>query len=93
MPRVLGVAEARRERWEEADACFVDAIRLAELMGARPELARTHVDYAQMLVSRARSGDRARASEVLRSAAESVGALCPLGVRNQMEQLQRQLGC
>jgi class 3 adenylate cyclase/tetratricopeptide (TPR) repeat protein len=59
VPRVLGVAAALQERWDDAAAHFGEAIDVATAAGARAELARTYLDYARMLG--ARRGDDARA--------------------------------
>jgi class 3 adenylate cyclase/DNA-binding CsgD family transcriptional regulator len=68
IPRVLGVAAGLKRRWGEAEAYFQEAIERASQAGARPELGRTYLDYARLLASRRRSGDRARAIELVTEA-------------------------
>ena len=48
-------------RWAEAAEHFEAAIRTHDRLGARSFLARTHYEYARMLVRRAGPGDRSRA--------------------------------
>lgn len=50
LPRVLGVAATRYQWWDEAAAHFQRAIERATYMGALPELGRTYLDYAHMLL-------------------------------------------
>jgi tetratricopeptide (TPR) repeat protein len=66
--RVLGVLARTMGRWEESDAHFEAALELNEQMGARPWLARTQQQYADMLLARDEPSDRHRAVE-LRTAA------------------------
>lgn len=54
LPRVLGVAATRYQWWGEAAAHFQRAIESATSIGALPELGRTYLDYAHMLL---RQGD------------------------------------
>jgi class 3 adenylate cyclase len=63
LPRVLGVAAAVNRWWERAEGHFRSAIALASAAQAQPELGRTYLDYAHMLLARRRKGDRARAIE------------------------------
>jgi class 3 adenylate cyclase/tetratricopeptide (TPR) repeat protein len=65
LPRILGVAAAANARWEEAEAHLRTAIDAATRVGARPELARTQLDYARMLVARGAGDDRERAAELV----------------------------
>jgi class 3 adenylate cyclase/DNA-binding CsgD family transcriptional regulator len=69
LPRVLGVAATLQRQWDTAEARFLTAIVAATHVGARPELARTHLDYARMLVARGRRGDRRQAIGLVRQAA------------------------
>ena len=57
------------ERWAEAEEHLQIAVDLNTAMGALPHLALTHLDMAQMLVRRSRSGDRQRAVSLLASCA------------------------
>ncbi len=69
IPRVLGVAADVRREWVKAEAYFQAAMNVATRLGARPELARSQLDYARMLTKRNGTGDRASASELLAQAA------------------------
>ncbi|MGH8056230.1 MAG: adenylate/guanylate cyclase domain-containing protein, partial [Candidatus Entotheonellia bacterium] len=68
LPRVLGVGAALSHRWDTAEAHFQAAIEAAARTGARPELGRTYLDYARMLVARGARGDGRHASELLQQA-------------------------
>jgi class 3 adenylate cyclase len=61
IPRVLGVAATTNSWWEQAEQHFMSAIDIALNVNARPELGRTYLDYAHMLVARRHKGDRSRA--------------------------------
>lgn len=50
IPRVLAVAAVMHEQWDQAGAHFVHAIRAAQEMQAWPELARTYLDCAHMVL-------------------------------------------
>jgi class 3 adenylate cyclase len=69
LPRVLGVAAALNARWDRAQVHFEQALRTASEAGARPEYARSCLDYARMLAERRASGDDATAEELVRRAA------------------------
>ena len=66
--RYLGLLAAAEGRWDAAERHFEEALEINRRIGARPWLARTQEDYAQMLRSRGGSGDLARASELLDAA-------------------------
>ncbi len=68
VPRLLGVAAALNRRWDEADTQFEAAISAASRAGAQPELGRTYLSYARMMMERAGRGDGERASELGRRA-------------------------
>lgn len=51
IPRVLGVAAALNQWWDQAEAHFQVAIEVATSIGARPELGRSYLDYARMLAA------------------------------------------
>ncbi len=71
LPRILGVAAALNHWWESADTHFQEALTVAKRSGARPEYARTCLDYARMLVGRDHDHDRERALTLVEEA-------CPL---------------
>ena len=66
--RYLGMLAASTRRWQEAEQQFADALAMNTRMGARPWLARTHDDYAAMLLARDAPGDRERAHDLLAAA-------------------------
>ena len=64
IPRILGVAATMERQWDIAESHFQAAVDVGTNVGARPELGRTNLDYACMLVARGRRGDRRRAAEL-----------------------------
>ncbi len=78
--RSIGVLAAMAERWEEAEHHFERALAMNSRMGARPWLARTAYDWADMLLRRAGTADRDRAAKLL-NRAQAIGhelGLCAL---------------
>jgi tetratricopeptide (TPR) repeat protein len=73
--RYLGLLATTIGRWSEAARHFEDALAMNERMGARPWLAHTQQDYAQMLTARDRPGDHENADELLRKALSTYRAL------------------
>ncbi|MEE8278444.1 MAG: tetratricopeptide repeat protein, partial [Thermoanaerobaculia bacterium] len=63
--RNLGLLAATMQRWEDAERHFEDALDMNARMGARPWVARTQHDYADMLLRRGEPGDREKALELL----------------------------
>jgi DNA-binding SARP family transcriptional activator/tetratricopeptide (TPR) repeat protein len=66
--RYLGLLASTLRRFEDAEHHFEEALEANERMGARPWLAHTQHDYAQMLVARGSAGDRQRAQQRLKQA-------------------------
>jgi hypothetical protein len=66
--RYLGMLAATTKRWEEAERHFQDAIPMNTRMGARPWLAHTQYDYAQLLLARNGPRDRERLRELAEAA-------------------------
>ena len=66
--RYLAMLDARLGRYDDAQLQFEAALAMNERMGARPWLAHTQYDYAQMLLARDRPGDHERAQELLGAA-------------------------
>jgi DNA-binding CsgD family transcriptional regulator len=66
--RYLGMLAATMKRWEEAARHFEDALAMNTRMGARPWLAHTQHEYANMLLARNQSGDREKATALLNAA-------------------------
>jgi DNA-binding SARP family transcriptional activator/tetratricopeptide (TPR) repeat protein len=73
--RPLGVALATARRLDEADEAFAQATAVHERIDAPIELARTRVNWAQMLTSRGQSGDLDSARELLDGALTTATAL------------------
>jgi class 3 adenylate cyclase/tetratricopeptide (TPR) repeat protein len=65
LSRYLGMLAATTKHWEQGEGHFQDAIAMNTRMVARPWLAHTQYDYAQMLHARDRPGDRDRAHALL----------------------------
>jgi class 3 adenylate cyclase/tetratricopeptide (TPR) repeat protein len=78
VPRALGLAAVARKEWSTAETHFSDAIEAGQRSGARPELARTYLDYARMLSAQGGDANRRKAVELLTLAA-------PLFVELQMQ--------
>ncbi len=68
LPRILGLAAAHNQWWDQAEAHFRTAIAIAADIGARPEQGRTYLDYARMLRLRDEQNDRTQAREMVRKA-------------------------
>jgi len=60
VPRLRAVVAAREQRFEDAEREFRRGIDVAAAMGARPELARAQLEYAQLLHDHSRDPDRAK---------------------------------
>jgi hypothetical protein len=75
IPRIAGVAATLQQQWEAAETLFQTAIAVAVGSGARPELARTYMDYARMLGARGAPDDRQRIRMLLTQVAPLVNEL------------------
>ena len=73
--RSLGVLATLLARHNEAEEHFQAALGANERMGARPWVARTQHEYAQLLLERDAPGDREQARELLGAALETARAL------------------
>jgi tetratricopeptide (TPR) repeat protein len=74
--RYLGTLASTMRRWDDAARHFQDALEMNGRLGARPLVAHTQHDYANMLLSRGISGDRECALELLQlalNAAQEMG--------------------
>jgi DNA-binding NarL/FixJ family response regulator len=65
-------------KWEDAAQHFEDALEMNARMNARPWLAYTQYQYADMLLSRQQRGDRHKAASLLH---EALNMACELGMR------------
>jgi len=66
--RHLGLLATTMERWDEAEKHFEDALEMNAKMGARPRVAHTQYDYADLLARRDEPGDREKALELVSAA-------------------------
>ena len=73
--RLLGILAAAMRSWELAEGHFINALAMHERMDARPWVARTQLAYAEMLLTRRRRGDRARARALVGDATLTAEAL------------------
>lgn len=90
----LGLLAATMSRWEEAERHFQDALEMNQRMGARPWLAHTQYEYAEMLLARGQAPDRAKAVSLLGEAmpiSQELGMRSlELRVRGRLEQTKTQ---
>lgn len=68
IPRSLGVAAMMREEWEEAQTYFQQALTIATYANAPPELGRTYLDYANLVVLNPEEEDLSPVADYLRQA-------------------------
>lgn len=73
--RYLGLLAATLGRLDDADRHLTAAIRLNELMGARPWTAHSQADLARVLLRRLGAGDTDRARDLMAVAAATARAL------------------
>lgn len=78
---------ARVRVLDEADTAFAQAAAVNERIHAPIELARTHVDWARMLASRAQPGDSDRARALLHPALTTASNLGLATIERQAQTL------
>jgi tetratricopeptide (TPR) repeat protein len=61
----LGLLASTMSHWEAAEGHFKDALEMNARIGAKPWLAHTQHEYAEMLLARGQPGDRAKAMSLL----------------------------
>jgi DNA-binding SARP family transcriptional activator/tetratricopeptide (TPR) repeat protein len=66
--RYLGLLASTTSRWDQAARHFEHALNMNESIGARPWLAHTQTDYADLLLARDGRGDRQHAEALLAQA-------------------------
>jgi len=86
IPRAIGAGFAAQRRWAEAERYLDEAIAHAEAAGARTELGRACLDYAQMLAARRGKGDVERGGDYL---ARATGTFEELGMNGLIDAAQR----
>jgi class 3 adenylate cyclase len=80
--RYLGLLAGTMEHWDEAANHFERAMEMHSNMGARPYLAYTEHEYADMLLRRGGEGDREKALELV---AEALDTAQELGMKTLVE--------
>jgi hypothetical protein len=80
-PNDLGLAGAAwaAGQFELADRHFAASVELCERVGARPDLAWTHHDWAKALAAQGRGVEAIEHAEAAQAVAEEVGMLGPDG--------------
>ena len=73
--RYLGMLATTMARWDEAEDHFQEALAMNARMHARPALAHTQQQYADMLLARGQPSDRATARSLLDEALASANQL------------------
>jgi tetratricopeptide (TPR) repeat protein len=89
LSRHLGLLAATLSRWEDAAQHFQRALEVNTRLGARLCLARTQVDYAEMLLRRAQPGDQAQADTLIASALQSARECGMHRLAERAQRLQR----
>ncbi|MDO8615442.1 MAG: protein kinase [Dehalococcoidia bacterium] len=84
--RYLGLLAATMSRWEEAERHFEDALEKHAKMGARPYLAHTQREYAEMLLDRGEPGGQEKA---LGLATQALDTAQELGMKTLVERCLR----
>jgi class 3 adenylate cyclase len=80
--RYLGMLASTLERWDDAETHFGVALQMNQRIKARPLVALTRLEYAQMLAARGRPEDVERADELTGEALRVGGEL---GMRSVVE--------
>ncbi|MEA2196018.1 MAG: hypothetical protein QOJ25_69, partial [Solirubrobacteraceae bacterium] len=81
----LGLAHACVGDLDEAEACFRDALVAQRVLDSRAWIARTKLEYAQVLLARGRGEDLSQAAELTEEALESARSLGLGGVLRRAE--------
>ncbi len=89
IPRVLGVAHTLAGDWSAAESRFEESARWAEANSARPEWARTHLDWARAIAGR---GGQTAARAALEHARRAEALLAELEMPPFEREVQRLLG-
>jgi class 3 adenylate cyclase/tetratricopeptide (TPR) repeat protein len=83
--RFLGLLATLTENWQAAEYHFEAALELDKRMGARPWLAHSQYDYAQMLRQRGGLRDRERADCLLEQSLETAICLDMVALKRKMQ--------
>jgi class 3 adenylate cyclase/tetratricopeptide (TPR) repeat protein len=92
LARILGVAATHAQDWDEAERHFVAAAATAERIDAAPELARTHLDHARLLIARPSLGGRERTAALLRDALDRCETLGLTALAERTAEVARRAG-
>jgi hypothetical protein len=84
----LGLLATVTSRWAEAGDLFEAATGVHDQLGARPLLARTHYEYARMLLRRGQAADRSRALGLLDRAFATASSLGMAAVAEGIQTLR-----
>jgi class 3 adenylate cyclase/tetratricopeptide (TPR) repeat protein len=90
--RPLGLLASALHRWDEAERHFADALAMDSKMGARPWVARTQFNYAQMLLARSEPADREKARGLLQEALDAARQMGMVKVASDCEALLPTVG-
>jgi tetratricopeptide (TPR) repeat protein len=86
--RYLGILASTMGRWEDAERHFVDALERNTRMDARPWVAYTQYEYAQMLLARNQSDDSEKAHALLDLAFATARELEMINLQSKIQRLQ-----
>jgi tetratricopeptide (TPR) repeat protein len=82
--RYLGLLAATRGEWETARGHLEDALEMNTRLRARPLVARTQYDYAQMLLCKRDASDAERARDLLHGALDTARGLGMKGLEGRI---------
>jgi hypothetical protein len=83
----LAMLAATMSHFAQAQAHFEEALKLNHLMGAKPFVARTQLEYAAMLLAQGRPNDRERALDLLHQALDTATALGMKAIEERAKKL------
>ncbi len=89
MARYLGILAATAGRFDEAENWFRKALAFNARMNARPYVASTLVDYAEMLIRKGLQRDLAKVAEFLASAQEVSEAIGMQALARRIDEMAR----
>ena len=87
----LALCAAALGKFDDADAHFAAAVELCERGGARPYLARYHLDWAETLIARGNAAAAREHAEIAVDLGAEVGMTGPQGVVPQAQRLLAEL--
>lgn len=87
----LGMLATTLSRWEEAEQCFIDALALGTKLAAKPFLADTQHQYAQMLLARGQPSDHEETRGLLDQALATAQELGMKSLEEKVQSLKSQV--